>query len=76
MSLESMLSALSPQEKIDAMNFLWRELSAESADVRSPDWHAAVLADRIENPSRKPSLPLDAAFEEVRERLNERRTQG
>ena len=28
MSLESMLAALTPQEKLDAMNILWRNLSA------------------------------------------------
>jgi hypothetical protein len=76
MSLESLLAALTPQEKLDAMNILWRDLSANPAGVPSPDWHGDVLADRVTNPSHRPSLPLDAAFEDVRERVNERRTQG
>lgn len=76
MSLEAMLAALTPQEKLDAMNILWRDLSANPACVPSPDWHGDVLADRMRNPSNKPSLPLDAAFDDVRKRLNERRTQG
>ncbi|MCY2977087.1 MAG: addiction module protein [Planctomycetota bacterium] len=76
MSLESMLAALTPQEKLDAMNILWQDLTANPAGVRSPDWHGDVLAERIKNPSHKPSLPLDAAFDDVRERMNERRTQG
>ena len=76
MSLESMLAALTPEEKLDAMNILWRDLSANPTDVPSPDWHGDVLADRIRNPSAGPRLPLDAAFADVRERLNERRTQG
>ena len=76
MSLEAMLAALTPQEKLDAMNILWRDLSANPAYVPSPDWHGDVLADRIKNPSNEPSLPLDAAFDDVRKRLNERRTQG
>ena len=76
MSLESMLATLTPQEKLDAMNILWRDLSANPAGVPSPDWHGDVLADRIKNPSTRPRLLLDAAFDDVRERLNERRTQG
>ena len=76
MSLESMLAALTPQEKLDAMNILWRDLSANPAGVRAPDWHGDVLSERIKNPSQKTSLPLDAAFDDVRDRLNERRTQG
>ena len=76
MSLENMLAALTTEEKLDAMNILWRDLSANPAGFRSPDWHGDILAERIKNPSSKPSLPLDAAFVEVRKRLNERRTQG
>jgi hypothetical protein len=76
MPLESMLAALTPQEKFDAMNILWRDSSANPAGVRSPDWHGDVLMERLKNPSQKPSLPLDAAFDDVREQLNERRTQG
>lgn len=76
MSLEAMLAALTQQEKLDAMDILWRDLSADPASVPSPGWHGDVLADRIKTPSNAPSLPLDAAFADVRERLNERRTQG
>ena len=65
MSLESMLAALTPQEKLDAMNILWRDLSANPSGVPSPDWHGDVLADRIKNPSARPRLPLDAAFGDV-----------
>ena len=66
MSLEAMLAALTPQEKLDAMDILWRQLSANPAGVPSPDWHGDVLAERINNPSNKPRLALDAAFEDVR----------
>lgn len=76
MSLESMLTALTPQKKLDAMNILWRDLSANPGGVHSHEWHGDVLAERIKNPSQKPSLPLDAAFDDVKERLNERPTQG
>lgn len=76
MSLETMLAALTPQEKLEAINILWRDLSTNPASVPSPDWHGDVLSERLTNPSTKPRLPLEAAFEDVRNRLNERRTQG
>ena len=76
MSLESMLSSLTPNEKLAAMNILWRDLSANPSGFRSPDWHGDVLDDRIANPSSKPRLQLDSAFDDVRERLDARRTEG
>ena len=76
MSLESMLASLTPEEKLNAMDILWRDLSANPARLSSPDWHGDVLAHRIANPSSVPRLPIDAAFDDVRERLNARRTQG
>lgn len=74
MSLETMLAALSPSEKLAAMNILWRDLSSNPAGVASPDWHGDVLADRTANPSEKPRLPLDAAMDDVKDRLDARRT--
>jgi hypothetical protein len=76
MTLESMLAALSPSEKLAAMDFLWRELTADPADFASPDWHGEVLGARLSNPSTRPRLPLDAAIVDVKDRLNARRTQG
>lgn len=76
MSLESMLAALTPQEKLEAMDILWEDLSANPANLLSPDWHGDVLSERVNNPSSKPALPIEAAFDDVRERLNESRTQG
>jgi hypothetical protein len=34
-------------DKIRLMEALWRDLSEGDALVDSPDWHAAVLADRV-----------------------------
>ena len=76
MSLENLLSSLSPGEKVAAMNYLWRELSAQPAELPSPAWHGDVLADRVANPSDEPRLPLDAAMDDVKERLNGRRAKG
>jgi hypothetical protein len=76
MTLESMLAALSPGEKLVALDILWRDLSANPANLTSPDWHGDVLAVRLAEPSAKPRLPLDAAIEDVRDRVNARRAQG
>lgn len=76
MSLEAMLSSLSPSEKVAAMNYLWRELSGDPAAFRSPAWHGDVLADRVANPSGEPRLSIDAAMDDVKERLHARRAKG
>ena len=76
MTLESMLAALSPSEKLAAMDILWRDLSANPADLTSPDWHGNVLDARLAEPSAKPRLPLDAAIEDVRGRLNAQSNSG
>lgn len=76
MSLETMLAALTPSEKLAAMNILWRDLSKNPAAFDSPAWHGDVLAERIADPSAEPRLPIDAALDDVKQRLHERRTQG
>jgi len=75
MSLECMRASLTPKEKLNARDILWRDLSAYPARLSSPDWNGDVLAHRIANPSIASRLPIDAAFDDVRERLDARRTQ-
>ncbi len=75
-SLESLLAALSPGDKLAALDMLWRDLSANPADLPSPEWHGDVLDSRVDSPSANPRLPLDAAIEDVKDRLNARRTSG
>jgi len=76
MTLESMLSALSPNEKLAVIDLLWQDLSKNPASLCSPDWHGEVLDSRLANPSTKPPLRLDAAIDDVKDRLNARLTQG
>ena len=76
MSLETMLSSLTPSEKLAAMDIPWRDLSANPSEVPSPDWHGDLLEERIANPSSEPRLGIDAAFDDVKDRLNSRRTKG
>ena len=76
MTLEAMLSGLSHSEKLAVMDLLWRDLASEPTKYVSPEWHERILADRLANPASGKSLPLSDAKVEVKERLDERRTQG
>lgn len=69
MSIETMLAALTPSEKLTAMNILWRDLSKNPAGFDSPAWHGDVLAERIVNPSGAPRLSIDAAIDDVKDQL-------
>ena len=75
-SIESILAGLSPGDKLLALDILWRDLSANRADLPSADWHGDVLDARLAAPSDNARLPLDAAMEDVKDRLNARRTEG
>lgn len=71
-----MLAALTPSEKLAALDILWRHLAEKPAELPSPAWHGAVLDARLAQPSGEPRLPLAAALDDVRERLHARRTPG
>ena len=76
MTLESLIGGLSTDEKLAAMDLLWRDLSANQRDYPSPKWHERVIADRLANPSTEPKLDLNQAEADVRRKLDERRSQG
>ena len=76
MTLESLIGGLSTDEKLAAMDLLWRDLSANQKEYSSPKWHERVIADRLANPSPEPKLELDQAEADIRGRLDERRSQG
>ena len=75
MSLEAMLSRLSHDEKLAAMDFLWGELTRKPSQYVSPEWHGRVIADRLANPAPGKSLPLGEARAEIQERIDARRAQ-
>lgn len=74
MTVETMISSLSPEDKRNALELLWASIERDADKFAPPDWHGAVLADRIANPSPKPAVPLSEAMDDVRRRVNERRT--
>ncbi len=46
MPLELPLDTMSVGEKIQLLEKVWDNLCRESGDVRSPEWHAAILNER------------------------------
>ena len=74
MTIETMIESLSLQEKMTAMELIWRDLSAEPASFPSPEWHMAVITDRLANPDSGRSLSLNEARQTVQEALDARRT--
>jgi hypothetical protein len=46
MSVALPLDQMSMPEKLEAMESLWADLSRNPAELRSPDWHRGVLAER------------------------------
>ena len=76
MELETMLSRLSHNEKLAAMDLLWRDLSREPSRYVSPEWHERIIADRLANPASGHRLSLSDAKDEVKERLDARRSQS
>ena len=74
MTVESMIASLSQEDKRIALELLWVSIERDVNTYTPPHWHGQVLADRLNNPSSEPSMPLNEAMNEVRRRVNERRS--
>ncbi len=74
MSLETMIGSLSRDEKLAAMDLIWRDLTTDSRSLASPKWHEGVLADRLENPAPGQALSLTEAKAEIKEAIDASRT--
>ena len=46
MQIELSLNTMSVAEKVQLLERVWDDLCRESGNVRSPEWHAAILRDR------------------------------
>ena len=73
MSLETMIGGLSRDEKLAAMDLIWRELATDPNLFTSPKWHEKVIVDRLENPASGQPLPLTQAKAEIKEAIDARR---
>jgi Putative addiction module component len=76
MTLDMMIGSLSRDEKLAAMELIWRDLAADSQSFDSPEWHERIIADRLDNPTPAPALPLAEAKAEIKEAIDARRASG
>jgi len=76
MSIESLIGGLSREEKLAAMDLIWRDLASDSQSFVSPEWHERVIANRLENPAEGEALPLKEAKAEIKNAIDARRTSG
>ena len=74
MSVETLIGSLTQDEKRFALELLWSSLRRDAQGYTPPEWHADVLAERMRNTSSEPSKPLGEAMEDIRRRVNERRS--
>lgn len=74
MTIETMIESLTLQEKMAAMELIWRDLSAEPSSFPSPEWHGVVVADRLAKPAFAQNLTIEDARQTVREALDASRT--
>jgi hypothetical protein len=74
MTLETMIGSLSRDEKLAAMDLIWRDLAADPQSFVSPPWHERTIADRLNNPAPGKGLPLAEAKAELKDAIDARRT--
>jgi len=70
MTIESIIDNLSREEQIMAMELLWKRLSSGDAPIQPPDWHRAVVAERV---ARLETGEVGlVSWEDAKKRLRER----
>jgi hypothetical protein len=47
MSLETLIGGLAREERIVAMELLWKRLTTEDSSTAPPGWHRSVVAERV-----------------------------
>ncbi len=65
---ESTIEQMSPQERLRAMELLWRSLSCAPEGIPSPEWHREVLAARVAEIERGEAQFL--TLDELKQRLS------
>ena len=67
MPIELSLNAMTIGEKVQLLEQVWDNLCQQSGDVRSPEWHSAILQERqrqIEN-----GIMAVSSWSDAKERL-------
>ena len=67
MSLELPLNTMSVGEKVQLLEQVWDNLCHQTGDVRSPEWHAAILQER-QKQIKDGSMSV-SSWSEAKERL-------
>jgi len=67
MSIDLQLDGLTVAQKVVLLERIWDDLCHTSGDVRSPDWHAAVLNER-KRQIQDGTMPI-SPWSEAKERL-------
>ena len=73
MSVETIVGSLSREEKLIAMDLIWRDLATDSSSFVSPQWHERIIADRLWAPAAGSLLSLTEAKAEIKEAIDARR---
>jgi hypothetical protein len=47
MLAESDIKTMTPSERLQAMELLWRSFAGASQEIPSPDWHGDILSERL-----------------------------
>lgn len=65
------LRQMSTSDKVRLMEALWQDLSANDAEVTSPEWHGDVLAerDRLIASGEESFIDWETAKKQLREEL-------
>ena len=73
MSLETLIAGLNHDEKLAALDLIWRELADDAPAFVSPEWHEQVVKQRLAHPADGPALPLAEAKAEIKDAIDARR---
>ncbi len=70
------IEEMTPGQRVELMEELWRVMSRRPEEVEMPDWHLRVLEERelaVAN-GEDEFIDLDVAMSEIRERIKTRKT--
>ena len=62
------IQQMSPTERLQTMELLWKAISHRPEEVQSPAWHEEVLAERTATIERGEAVFL--TIDQLKERLN------
>ena len=69
MSINLPLESMTTPQKLEAMEALWASLCKNPSEVESPEWHAAILANRKRRLESGDAIVSD--WEVARKRIRE-----